>query len=277
MKKLMAIFVVLAVAFVAPARASADDTTQQPSVSVGNFGQYVVQKGKKTTVMPEVVKQGAVVVVSAKMTVKHGKRTVAKDAKSAKLRAGSYQVTTTVQWMASGDPTVNTTVATKPLRISTFSASKAAKALLASFNATRVKNPAIVDFLARYNLDPTKVTLRRSSQLDKAATSLSKKSAKKGKYADVNWSKMPAAFGWFWYLPVRTRNPYQPTMSQEATQWFAGDGDDPMMSCGPHESGDDVIADCGDSVDELWNRLGIGFAWDKKGELWVTLMLATQK
>jgi hypothetical protein len=277
MKKLVAVFAVLALAFVAPARASADDTTQQPSVTVGDFGQYVVQKGKKTTVEPEVITQGAVVVVSAKLTVTHGKKTVARNAKSVKLRAGSYQVTTTVQWMASGNPAVNTTVATKPLRISTFSASKEAKALLASMNAARRKNQAITDFMDRYHLDYSALTLRRSSTLDKVATSWSKKSAKKGKYTSPEWSKVPSSYEWAWYLPVKTRNPYRPTLSQEAAQWFA-DGSDPTMSCGAHDDGDDVVADCGDSVgDALWSRLGLGFAWDKKGWLWVTLILATHK
>ena len=275
MKKWVAIAASIALAFAFPASAVADDAPA-PNVAVGDFAQYVVPKGKKTTVKPQITTQGAVIVVSAKMTVKHGKKTVARNANSVKLRAGSYQVTTTVQWTSSSMPGINTTVTTKPLRISTFSASKAAKGIVASFNAARLKNAAIIDFMTRYGLGPSTMTLHRSTTLDKIATSWAKKSAKKRKYIDPDWSKVPAAYEWAWYLPIRTGNPYVPTMSQEATQWFA-DGDDPMMSCGAHASGEDALADCSDSVEALWSKLGVGFAWDSKGCLWVVLIIATHK
>ncbi len=275
MKKWVAIAASIALAFAFPASAVADDTPP-PSVTVGDFAQYVVSKGKKTTVKPQVTTQGAVIVVSARMTVKHGKKTVAKNANSVKLRAGSYQVTTTVQWTSSSVPGINTTIATKPLRISTFSSAKASKGIVAAFNAARLKNAAIIDFMTRYGLGPSAMTLHRSATLDKIATSWAKKSAKKRKYIDPDWSKLPSAYEWAWYLPIRTGNPYVPTMSQEATGWFA-DGDDPMMSCGAHASGDDSVADCSDSVEALWSKLGVGFAWDSKGYLWVVLIIATHK
>ncbi|MCE1173355.1 MAG: hypothetical protein LWW77_01955 [Propionibacteriales bacterium] len=274
MKKWVAIVAAMALAFAFPTVATADETTP-PSVTVGNFAQYFVPKGKKTTVKPQVTTQGSVIVLSAKMTVKHGKKTVAKNVKSVKLRAGSYQVTTTVQWTSSGLPGTNTTVATTPLRISTFSASKAAKGLVSSLNAARLKNTAILDFMTRYGLDPAVATLHRSTTLDKIATSWAKKSAKKHKYVNPDWSKVPAAYEWAWYLPVKTGNPYVPTMSEEAaTQWFAGT-DDPMMSCGAWANGDNAVADCSDSVEALWSKIGVGFAWDSKGWLWVSVIIAS--
>ncbi len=65
-------------------------------------------------------------------------------------------------------------------------------------------------------------------------------------------------------------------MSHAVTHWFAG-SDDPMMSCGAHANGEDVLADGSDNVAALWSRMGIGFAWEKKGWLWVTLIIATHK
>ncbi len=276
MKKWVAIVAAMALAFAFPTSAVAEETTPPPSVTVGDFAQYFVPKGKKTTVKPQITTQGAVIVLSAKMTVKRGKKTVAKNVKSVKLRAGGYQVTTTVQWTSSGQPGVNTTVATTSLRISTFNAAKARKGIVASVNAARLTNGALIDFMTRYGLDPSMLTLHRSTTLDKFATSLAQKSAKKGKYANPDWSKVPSAYEWTWYLRTRTVNPYVPTMSQEATQWF-DDGDAPLMTCGPYANGDDTAADCSDSVEALWSKMGMGFAWDKKGVLWVTVILATYK
>jgi hypothetical protein len=272
MKKLVAIFAVFALAFVFPTPASADTPVIQPSVSVGNFGQYFVEKGKKATVTPEVVKQGSVTVTSARMTVKHGRKTVAKNVKSVKLRAGAYQVTTTITWKANGDPAVRTTVATKPLQISKFNASRQAAALLGAINAARAKAPGIADAIKAGKA----VTLQRSSALDKVATSWSKKSAKKGKYVRADWAKVPDTYEWVWYLPLKTWSPYYPTMAGELATGYVSEGS-PLAACGAHEVDQEVVSDCGEDVAVLWSNLGIGFAWDKKGKLWVTLLLTARQ
>ncbi len=101
---------------------------------------------------------------------------------------------------------INTTVATKSLKISTFSASKAAKELLASFNSARL-NSAIIDFMTGYGLDPSMMTLRRSTTLDKIATSGSRKSAKKGKFVSPDWAKVPEAYEWAGVSGIKAGNP----------------------------------------------------------------------
>lgn len=280
MKKWVAVFAALVLAFVLPAPASAEETTQ-PGVTVGDFGQYLVQKGKKATVKPEVAKQGTVTVKSATMTVKHGKKTVARNVKSAKLRAGSYQVTTTIRWTATGSETVQTTVATKPLKIATFSASKQANALLAYINAARLNDPEVRAFITRnsteYGVTASDLTLHRSKQLDKIATSWSKKSAKKRSYAKPDWKKVPDSFEWAWYLPAATVNPYFPTFTGELGSGYTGAGS-PLLGCGVREDDNgDVTSACSDDIAALWGNVGFGFSWDKKGGLWVTVLLTSAK
>ncbi len=275
MKKLLAFFAVFALAFALPGTASADDEVTEPSVSVGDFGQYLVQKGKKAIVKPEVVKQGAVTVKSAKMTVKHGKKTVARNVKSVKLRAGSYQVTTTIRWTVTGNPTVQTTIAIKPLRITTFGASKQRDALFSYINAARLKAPGIADAIAT-GADPASFLLKHSAELDRIATSWAKKDAKAGKVTKRDWWKF-TRYEYAWDLPMAGRNPYYPSMAAELGAALI-DNDSPLIQCGARMESDDVVSDCGDVVP--WDRLGIGFAWIEKGKnptLVLNLIVATAK
>ncbi|MBN9104037.1 MAG: hypothetical protein J0I14_03455 [Propionibacteriaceae bacterium] len=270
MKKLVAILAALALAFVLPTPASADTAVTEPMVSVGDFGQYFVQKGKKVTVKPEIVKQGAVTVTSAKITVKHGRKTVAKNVKSVKLRSGSYQVTTKITWTAAGDPAVKTTVSTRPLRISTLTASTQAAALLQAINAARANVPGMADAMAAGKAVP----LQRSAALDKIATSWSTKSAKKHKPVAPDWAQVSDAYEWVWYLPLKTWSPYHPTMAAELAAGYLS-ADSPLAACGAHEVGGNVISDCSADMEARWSHLGVGFAWDSAGKLWLTLLLAS--
>jgi hypothetical protein len=278
MKKLVAIFAVFALAFVIPtptSAAAADPVVTEPGVTIYDFGQYLVQKGKKATVELKWVYelQGGAKATYARMTVKQGKKTLAKNVRSAKLRAGTYKVTITIKWTATGGPTVNTTVATKTLKVSTFSGSKQAAALLKAINAARLKVPGMADAIKTGKA----LTLRRSSQLDKIATGWATKSAKKGKYVDADWNKLPDAYQWGWHLPWRTYNPYYPTLAKELGTGYLYDGS-PLAGCGVHEVDDeDWVSDCSDDLAAPWANLGIGFAWDKKGQLWVSLLLTSAK
>lgn len=58
----------------------------------------VNKKTKKATVKPVVKSTGQVKVTSSKITVKQGKKTLAKNVSSAQLKAGKYTVTTTAKY-----------------------------------------------------------------------------------------------------------------------------------------------------------------------------------
>jgi hypothetical protein len=58
----------------------------------------VNKKTKKATVKPVVKSTGQVKVTSSKITVKQGKKTLAKNVSSAQLKAGKYSVTTTAKY-----------------------------------------------------------------------------------------------------------------------------------------------------------------------------------
>lgn len=70
----------------------------KPSVSIGKISTKTVAKGKKATIKPVLVKKGTTKIVSAKLSVTKGKKTVAKNKSSVSLGAGSYRVKTTVKY-----------------------------------------------------------------------------------------------------------------------------------------------------------------------------------
>ncbi|MCD9198281.1 sunset domain-containing protein [Aeromicrobium wangtongii] len=74
--------------------ASAADAT----VSIKKIADKTVAYNKAATVRPHVSPRGHVKVLSKRLTVKSGKRTVARNATKARLRAGKYAVTTTVRY-----------------------------------------------------------------------------------------------------------------------------------------------------------------------------------
>lgn len=78
---------------VAPTASAAGD-----SVSIGKISQAKAPYGKKATVKPKVKKSGKVKVLSKTLTVKQRGKTVAKNRKSAKLKPGTYRVTTKVKY-----------------------------------------------------------------------------------------------------------------------------------------------------------------------------------
>ena len=75
----------------------------------------VSKKTKTATVKPSVKSSGQVKVTSSKITVMQGKKTVAKPASSAKLKAGKYTVTTTAKYKTWTNKTTSKTVTTKKL------------------------------------------------------------------------------------------------------------------------------------------------------------------
>lgn len=75
----------------------------------------VDRKTKKATVKPSVKATGQVKVTSSKITVKQGKKTVAKNVSSAKLKAGKYSVTTTAKYKTWANKTTTKDVKTRKL------------------------------------------------------------------------------------------------------------------------------------------------------------------
>lgn len=70
----------------------------KPSVTIKKIKSKTAKYGKKVTVKPSVKKAGKVKISSKLLTVKQGKKTIAKNKKSVKLKAGTYKVTTTVKY-----------------------------------------------------------------------------------------------------------------------------------------------------------------------------------
>lgn len=70
---------------------------------------------KKATIKPVVKATGKVKLSSSKITVKKGKKTIAKNVTSAKLKAGSYSVTTTAKYKTWKNVTTTKTVTSKKL------------------------------------------------------------------------------------------------------------------------------------------------------------------
>ncbi|MFD2840175.1 hypothetical protein ACFSYH_06290 [Populibacterium corticicola] len=68
------------------------------SVKVAKIKSKKAAYGKKVTIKPNVTKKGKVKISSKLITVKQGKKTIVNKKKSAKLRAGTYRVTTTVKY-----------------------------------------------------------------------------------------------------------------------------------------------------------------------------------
>lgn len=71
----------------------------------------------KTTIKPRVTASGKVSVKSKTLTVKHGKKTVAKKKKSVKLKAGTYKVTTKVTYKTYKLKTTTKTVTKKKVGV----------------------------------------------------------------------------------------------------------------------------------------------------------------
>lgn len=70
----------------------------KPSVKIGTITTKTVLKNKKTTIKPVLVKKGTTKIVSSRLTVAKGKKTVSKNKTSVSIGAGSYRVTTSVKY-----------------------------------------------------------------------------------------------------------------------------------------------------------------------------------
>lgn len=70
----------------------------KPTVKISKIKTKTAKYGKKVTIKPSVKKTGKVKISSKLLTVKQGSKTIAKNKKTVKLKAGTYKVTTTVKY-----------------------------------------------------------------------------------------------------------------------------------------------------------------------------------
>ena len=87
------------------------------AVAVKSIAGKKVPYNGKTTIKPNVAAAKGVKVVSKTLTVKLGKKTVAKNKKSASLKAGKYKVTTTVKYRLPSSTSTRTATKTQWLTI----------------------------------------------------------------------------------------------------------------------------------------------------------------
>lgn len=73
-----------------------------PAVTIKKIGNKTVSGTSKATIKPSYSKAKKVTVKSATLTVKKGKKTIAKNKSSVKLPIGTYKVTTTVKYSYKG-------------------------------------------------------------------------------------------------------------------------------------------------------------------------------
>lgn len=88
-------------------------------VTIKTIPTKYVKAGAKATVKPVVKKKRSTKISSQVLTVKQGKKTIAKNKKSVALKAGKYKVTTTVKFKVPGTKATKTSVRTQELLVKT--------------------------------------------------------------------------------------------------------------------------------------------------------------
>ncbi|GMA25134.1 hypothetical protein GCM10025864_28930 [Luteimicrobium album] len=91
--------------------------TTPTKVTIKKIATKTAPYAGKTTIKPRVMASGKVSVKSKTLTVKHGKKTVAKNKKSVKLAAGTYKVTTKATYKTYKVKTTTKTVTKKKVGV----------------------------------------------------------------------------------------------------------------------------------------------------------------
>ena len=122
----------------------------ETSVAIKNIGSPVAPVNGTATVKPTIAATGWVTVTAKTITVKQGSKTVLKNKKSAKLRAGTYSVATTVKYKtyteADGQRVyskLKTTSKTQKLVVRTAVALKTIAGKKAPYNGTATIKPNV--------------------------------------------------------------------------------------------------------------------------------------
>ncbi|MFF5792929.1 hypothetical protein ACFY5D_12850 [Paeniglutamicibacter sp. NPDC012692] len=88
-------------------------------VTIKTIPNKSVKTGAKATIKPVVKKKRSTKITSQVLTVKQGKKTIAKNKKSVALKAGKYKVTTTVKYTVPGSKATKTSVKSQDLLVKT--------------------------------------------------------------------------------------------------------------------------------------------------------------
>jgi hypothetical protein len=87
----------VSLAFLAAPSSAAEAVTTKP-VTIKKIADQTVAPGKKAKVRPNVATSGRVTITRKRLTVKHGSKIIARNKASVSLKAGTYEVTTTVRY-----------------------------------------------------------------------------------------------------------------------------------------------------------------------------------
>ena len=114
--------VVATTAQAAPVRTAAVPGTKSTptKVTIKKIASKTAPYHGKTTIKPRVTASGKVSLKSKRLTVKHGKKTVAKNKTSVKLAAGTYKVTTKATYKTYKVSTTTKTVTKKKVGVAMF-------------------------------------------------------------------------------------------------------------------------------------------------------------
>ncbi|MBC9225611.1 hypothetical protein GL325_04680 [Aeromicrobium sp. 636] len=91
-----------------------------PAVSIKKISNKKVAYGARATIKPSVRAARTTKVVSKRLTVKVGKKTIAKNRASVRLKSGKYKVTTTVRFRIRKDRTTQSKVAKNVLTVPAY-------------------------------------------------------------------------------------------------------------------------------------------------------------
>lgn len=101
----------------------APTAVRSTQVRIGTIGTKKVKGSAAATVRPSYARGKSVRVLTARLTVKAGKRTVAKNRSSVRLKAGTYRVSTTVRYRV-GRGKIHAVKKTQTLRVGRVAAAK---------------------------------------------------------------------------------------------------------------------------------------------------------
>lgn len=265
MKRLLSVLAagVLSIALAVGGAAVAEAKTAA-KVYVNSNTTYLIAKGKKATVKPQIIKEGKVKIKSAKITVKKGKKTVAKNKSSVKLEAGTYKVTTTVKYTKDGKKKVHTGKKTQTVKVKTFDASAEAPKLIDALNKARAT--ALKDS----GLTAAELTLKRNAELDKIAQKYASSTAKADKFvkqteasvAAIQKEILDAGFDGVIWTAAWTGSPYK-SFTESASLYLTSGENNPLLICG---------YSC--AAGDQFKHIGVGSAVGKSGKIYTWVLLA---
>ena len=264
MKRLLSVLAagVLSIALAVGGSAVAEAKTAA-KVYVNSNTTYLIAKGKKATVKPQIIKEGKVKIKSAKITVKKGKKTVAKNKSSVKLEAGTYKVTTTVKYTKDGKKKVHTGKKTQTVKVKTFDASAEAPKLIDALNKSRAT--ALKDS----GLTAAELKLARNGKLDALAAQYAAQSAAVDRFVSPDYAALVSGFQSVDSTAVWTGSPYKSFVTS-ASSYLLNEQYNPFAECG--RTADQQSFSC--QPGDVFKHIGVGFAVSKSGKIYTWVLLA---